>query len=92
MGELCFHISFISRIKIDKTTGIYEFSFNSGISSRTLFKVNTMPIQTSSVDQLESDSSQHKLERSKTEMHKHKFLAEEAAKIFDDKIPVHRKV
>ncbi|XP_011651641.1 sterol 3-beta-glucosyltransferase UGT80A2 isoform X2 [Cucumis sativus] len=52
-----------------------------------------MPIQTSNIDQLESDSSQHKLERSKTEVHKHnKFLPEEAAKIFDDKIPVHRKL
>ncbi|XP_038887948.1 sterol 3-beta-glucosyltransferase UGT80A2-like isoform X2 [Benincasa hispida] len=51
-----------------------------------------MPIQTSNIDQLESDSSQHKLERSKTEVQKHKFLAEEAAKIFDDKIPVHRKL
>ncbi|XP_008447326.2 sterol 3-beta-glucosyltransferase UGT80A2 isoform X3 [Cucumis melo] len=63
-----------------------------GISGKTLLKVNTMPIQTSNIDQLESDSSQHKLERSKTEVHKHnKFLPEEAAKIFDDKIPVHRK-
>ncbi|KAL0553889.1 hypothetical protein IC582_007793 [Cucumis melo] len=64
-----------------------------GISGKTLLKVNTMPIQTSNIDQLESDSSQHKLERSKTEVHKHnKFLPEEAAKIFDDKIPVHRKL
>ncbi|CAK9323609.1 unnamed protein product [Citrullus colocynthis] len=63
-----------------------------GISGKTLLKVNTMPTQTSNIDQLESDSSQHKLERSKTEVHKHKFLAEEAAKIFDDKIPVHRKL
>lgn len=69
-----------------------EFSLNLGISGKTLLKVNTMPTQTSNIDQLESDSSQHKLERSKTEVHKHKFLAEEAAKIFDDKIPVHRKV
>lgn len=63
-----------------------------GISGKTLLKVNTMPIQTSSIDQLESDSSQHKLERSKTEAHKNKLLAEEAARFFDDKIPVHRKL
>lgn len=73
-------------------TGIDQFPFHAGISGKTLLKVNTMPIQTSNIDQLESDLSQHKLERSKTEVHKHKFLAEEAAKIFDDKIPVHRKV
>lgn len=72
--------------------GINEFSFHSGISGKTLLKVNTMPIQTSCIDQLESDSSQHKLERSKTEAHKNKLLAEEAARFFDDKIPVHRKV
>ncbi|KAG6606327.1 sterol 3-beta-glucosyltransferase UGT80A2-like isoform X1 [Cucurbita moschata] len=61
------------------------------ISGKTLLKVNTMPVQTSNVDRSESDLSQHKLERSKTEASKHKFLAEEAAKIFDDKVPVHMK-
>ena len=65
---------------------------NSGISGKTLLKVNTMPIQKSNIDQLESDLSQPKLERSKTEVHKQKFLAEEAAKIFDDNISAHRKV
>ncbi|XP_023553939.1 sterol 3-beta-glucosyltransferase UGT80A2-like isoform X2 [Cucurbita pepo subsp. pepo] len=51
-----------------------------------------MPIQKSNIDQLESDLSQPKLERSKTEVHKQKFLAEEAAKIFDDNISAHRKL
>ncbi|KAG6571572.1 Sterol 3-beta-glucosyltransferase UGT80A2, partial [Cucurbita argyrosperma subsp. sororia] len=63
-----------------------------GISGKTLLKVNTMPIQKSNIDQLESDLSQPKLERSKTEVHKQKFLAEEAAKIFDDNISAHRKL
>ncbi|XP_022967212.1 sterol 3-beta-glucosyltransferase UGT80A2 isoform X2 [Cucurbita maxima] len=51
-----------------------------------------MPMQKSNIDQLESDLSQPKLERSKTEVHKQKFLAEEAAKIFDDNISAHRKL
>ncbi|XP_022967211.1 sterol 3-beta-glucosyltransferase UGT80A2 isoform X1 [Cucurbita maxima] len=63
-----------------------------GISGKTLLKVNTMPMQKSNIDQLESDLSQPKLERSKTEVHKQKFLAEEAAKIFDDNISAHRKL
>ena len=73
-------------------TSIVEFSFHSDISGKTLLKVNTMPVQTSNIDRSESDLSQHKLERSKTEASKHKFLAEEAAKIFDDTVPVHMKV
>ncbi|KAG7011314.1 Sterol 3-beta-glucosyltransferase UGT80A2, partial [Cucurbita argyrosperma subsp. argyrosperma] len=65
---------------------------DSYLKLKTLLKVNTMPIQKSNIDQLESDLSQPKLERSKTEVHKQKFLAEEAAKIFDDNISAHRKL
>ncbi|CAN1131260.1 Sterol 3-beta-glucosyltransferase UGT80A2 [Linum perenne] len=48
---------------------------------------------TSSTKGLEPTSSQLKLERSKTERQRpHNILAEEAAQIFDDKIPVQQKL
>ncbi|KAI4354434.1 hypothetical protein L6164_003295 [Bauhinia variegata] len=64
---------------------------SSGISGKELSKVNTLPIEISHVDKLESGSSHFKLERSKTERQRH-LWPEDAAQIFDDKIPVQEKL
>ncbi|XP_028773067.1 sterol 3-beta-glucosyltransferase UGT80A2 [Neltuma alba] len=66
-------------------------SSSSGISGRGLCKVSTLPIGISHTDKLESNSSQSKLERSKTERQRH-LRPEDAAQIFDDKIPVQEKL
>ncbi|XP_031405285.1 sterol 3-beta-glucosyltransferase UGT80A2 [Punica granatum] len=64
-----------------------------GISERQISKVNTLPVDVFETDKSESTSSQDKLERSKTERQKHhNILAEEAARIFDNNIPVQQKL
>ncbi|XP_057964744.1 sterol 3-beta-glucosyltransferase UGT80A2-like [Malania oleifera] len=66
---------------------------SSGIDGRSLPRVNTLPVGILNVDRLESSSSQLKLDRSKTERHRHhNIFAEEAAQIFDDKISVQQKL
>ncbi|THG06834.1 hypothetical protein TEA_030016 [Camellia sinensis var. sinensis] len=56
-------------------------------------RVNTSPVEILSADVSEPPSSQVKLEISKTEKHRNNnILAEEAAQIFDDKIPVQQKL
>lgn len=52
--------------------------------------MSTLP-ELSHTDNLESSSSQFKLEKSKTERQRH-LWPEDAAQIFDDKIPVQEKV
>ncbi|KAF7845521.1 sterol 3-beta-glucosyltransferase UGT80A2 isoform X1 [Senna tora] len=64
---------------------------SSGVSSRVLSKVNTLPEEISHVDKSESSSGQFKLERSRTERQRH-LRPEDAAQIFDDKIPVKEKL
>ncbi|KAI9116184.1 hypothetical protein K1719_013114 [Acacia pycnantha] len=66
-------------------------SSSSGISRRGLCKVSTLPVEISHTDKSESNSSQSKLERSKTERQRH-LRPEDAAQIFDDKIPVQEKL
>lgn len=53
--------------------------------------MTTLPVDISHGDNLESISSKFKLERSKTERQRH-LRPEDAAQIFDDKIPVQEKV
>lgn len=67
------------------------FSIYSGISSKSLSKMNTLPAETSHADRLDSSSDQVKLERAKTERQRY-LQPEEAAQIFDNKIPVKEKV
>jgi len=50
-----------------------------------------MPIDISHGDKLESSSSKFRIERSKTERIRH-LSPEDAAQIFDNKIPVQEKV
>ncbi|KAI5391701.1 sterol 3-beta-glucosyltransferase UGT80A2 [Lathyrus oleraceus] len=66
-------------------------SSTSGIPSRGLPKVTTLPVDISHGDKLESSPSNFKLERSKTERQRH-LRPEEAAQIFDDKFPVQEKL
>ncbi|CAK8575045.1 unnamed protein product [Lathyrus sativus] len=66
-------------------------SSTSGIPSRGLPKVTTLPVDISHGDKLESSPSNFKLERSKTERQRH-LRPEEAAQIFDDKCPVQEKL
>ncbi|XP_054783746.1 sterol 3-beta-glucosyltransferase UGT80A2-like [Prosopis cineraria] len=66
-------------------------SSSSGVSGRGLCKVSTLPVEISHTDKLESSSSQSKLERSKTERQRH-LWPEDAAQIFDEKIPVQQKL
>ncbi|KAK7350280.1 hypothetical protein VNO77_08693 [Canavalia gladiata] len=63
----------------------------SAIPSKGLSKVTTLPAEISHGDKLESSSSKFKMERSKTERQKH-LSPEDAAQIFDDKIPVQEKL
>ncbi|XP_030933490.1 sterol 3-beta-glucosyltransferase UGT80A2 isoform X1 [Quercus lobata] len=65
---------------------------SSGDASQNLSEVNTLPIEILNVDKLES-AGPIKLERSKTERHRHhNILAEEAAQIFDETISVQQKL
>lgn len=71
---------------------IYLSFVHSGVSSKNASEVNTL-IEASNVGKVES-TGHIRLERSKTERHRHNNLcaAEEAAQIFDDKISVQQKV
>ncbi|KAK7860085.1 sterol 3-beta-glucosyltransferase ugt80a2 [Quercus suber] len=63
-----------------------------GAASQNLSEVNTLPVEILNVDKLES-AGPIKLERSKTERHRHhNILAEEAAQIFDETISVQQKL
>ena len=53
--------------------------------------MTTLPVNISHGDKLESSSSKVKLERSKTERQRH-LRPEDAAQIFDNKVPVQEKV
>nr|XP_023922988.1 sterol 3-beta-glucosyltransferase UGT80A2 isoform X1 [Quercus suber]XP_023922989.1 sterol 3-beta-glucosyltransferase UGT80A2 isoform X2 [Quercus suber] len=65
---------------------------SSGAASQNLSEVNTLPVEILNVDKLES-AGPIKLERSKTERHRHhNILAEEAAQIFDETISVQQKL
>ncbi|XP_004506587.1 sterol 3-beta-glucosyltransferase UGT80A2 [Cicer arietinum] len=63
----------------------------SGIPSRGLPKVTTLPVDITHGGKLVSSSSKFNLERSKTERQRH-LRPEDAAQIFDDKIPVQEKL
>ncbi|CAJ1949395.1 unnamed protein product [Sphenostylis stenocarpa] len=63
----------------------------SDVPVKGLCKVTTMPIDISHGDKLESGSSKFRMERSKTERLRH-LSPEDAAQIFDDKIPVQEKL
>lgn len=64
----------------------------SGTHGTEILKANTKPSEISSPDKSKPPSGNPKLGRSKTERQKHNICAEEAAKIFDNKIPVQKKV
>ncbi|KAE9611086.1 putative sterol 3-beta-glucosyltransferase [Lupinus albus] len=66
-------------------------SSSSGVPSKGLSKVTTLPADISHGDKLESSSNTFKWERSKTEKHRH-VRPEDAAQIFDDKVPVQEKI
>ncbi|XP_048127453.1 sterol 3-beta-glucosyltransferase UGT80A2 isoform X2 [Rhodamnia argentea] len=64
-----------------------------GFSHRIMSKVNTLPVERLNTEREESTSNQVRLERAKTEKPMPpNILAEEAAQIFDDKIPVQQKI
>ncbi|KAK9281325.1 hypothetical protein L1049_004224 [Liquidambar formosana] len=68
-------------------------SSSSGTAGRNLPRPSTVPVEILDSGKLESTSSQFKLERSKTERHRHQnVLSQDAAQIFDDKIPVQQKL
>lgn len=55
--------------------------------------MNTMPVDISKIEKMESSSDYPKFDKAKTErQRRHNILAEEAAQIFDDKISAHQKV
>ncbi|KAG7987699.1 hypothetical protein I3843_03G147400 [Carya illinoinensis] len=68
--------------------------FISGVASKNVSEVNTLPAGVSNIHKLESKGQgQIKLERSKTERQRHNNIcAEEAAQIFDAKVPVKQKI
>ncbi|KAF5480961.1 hypothetical protein F2P56_001663 [Juglans regia] len=68
--------------------------FLSGVASKNVSEVNTLPAGVSNIDKLESKGQgQIKLERSKTERQRHNNIrAEEAAQIFDAKVSVQQKL
>lgn len=57
-----------------------------------ILKANAKPSEISSTGKSKPPSGHPKLGRSKTERQKYNIGAEEAAKIFDNKIPVQQKV
>ncbi|XP_025013471.2 sterol 3-beta-glucosyltransferase UGT80A2 isoform X3 [Ricinus communis] len=65
---------------------------SSGTFGRDATKLNTSKAEMPGANKLEPTSSGLKLERSKTERQRPNILAEEAAQIFDDKIPVQQKL
>ncbi|KAL6968070.1 sterol 3beta-glucosyltransferase [Sarracenia purpurea var. burkii] len=75
---------------VSKTNG---GSNSSGTAGRNFPRIKTLPVEILSSDISVPPSSQLKIERSKTERHRNNnILAEEAAQIFDDKIPVQQKL
>ncbi|KEH29080.1 UDP-glucose:sterol 3-O-glucosyltransferase [Medicago truncatula] len=66
-------------------------SSKSGIPRKGLHKATTMPVDISHGDKLESSPSKFKLERSKSDRQRH-LRPEDAAQIFNDKIPVQEKL
>ncbi|CAK9162407.1 unnamed protein product [Ilex paraguariensis] len=65
---------------------------SSGTDGRNFSRINTLPPEILNSNEEEPPSSQIKLERAKTESHRPKhILAQEAAQIFDHKIPVQEK-
>lgn len=72
---------------------IYIFSLhNSGIPG-SIVKLKSLPMEKSIVDKLEPALSRINLDMSKTEKQtNYSICAEEAAKIFDDKISVQQKL
>ncbi|PSR89705.1 Sterol 3-beta-glucosyltransferase [Actinidia chinensis var. chinensis] len=65
----------------------------SGTAGRNFPRVSTLPVDRTSCDTLDPPSVQLKLEKSKTERARNNtILAEEAAQIFDDSIPVQQKL
>ncbi|KAG6661119.1 sterol 3-beta-glucosyltransferase UGT80A2-like isoform X2 [Carya illinoinensis] len=69
-------------------------SSSPGVASKNVSEVNTLPAGVSNIHKLESKGQgQIKLERSKTERQRHNNIcAEEAAQIFDAKVPVKQKI
>ncbi|GFZ20158.1 UDP-Glycosyltransferase superfamily protein [Actinidia rufa] len=68
-------------------------SNTSGTADRSFPRVSTLPVERTSCDTLEPPPDQLKLQKSKTERPRNNtILAEEAAQIFDDSIPVQQKL
>lgn len=64
-----------------------------GTAGKNVARVNTLPLEGLSSDIVEALDSQPTLERSKSERHRNNtILAEEAAQIFDNRIPVQQKL
>lgn len=64
----------------------------SGKSHRALSKMSSFPSEVIGTDKSESTSGQVRMGRSKTEKLIPNILAEDAARIFDDNVPVQQKV
>ncbi|KAM1265722.1 hypothetical protein ACFX2J_035372 [Malus domestica] len=83
-------------VELEKSVDIsHGGSCSKGISGGSLSKGNTLPPAeiSSNSERRESNSVPVKLERSKTDTTRHQNkLSKDAAKIFDDKIPVHQKL
>ncbi|XWS76132.1 hypothetical protein CRYUN_Cryun01aG0150300 [Craigia yunnanensis] len=80
-----------SRAGVDRSAMNNGGAESSGTVRRSFSEVGALPVGTSNIEKL--DSSQRKLEKSKTEAPRHRnILAEEAAQIFDDKIPAQQKL
>lgn len=64
-----------------------------GTAGKNVDRVNTLPLEVLSSDIAEPRDSQPTLERSKSERHRNNtILAEDAAQIFDNRIPVQQKL
>ncbi|XP_028958373.1 sterol 3-beta-glucosyltransferase UGT80A2 isoform X2 [Malus domestica] len=83
-------------VELEKSVDIsHGGSCSKGIPGGSLSKGNTLPPAeiSSNSERRESNSVPFKLERSKTDTTRHQNkLSKDAAKIFDDKIPVHQKL
>ncbi|XWS36542.1 hypothetical protein CRYUN_Cryun20dG0093700 [Craigia yunnanensis] len=80
-----------SRAGVDRNAMNNGGAESSGTIHRSFSEVGTSPVGTSNIEKL--DSSQFKLEKSKTEAQRNRNLcAEEAARIFDNKISDQQKI
>ncbi|XVE78055.1 hypothetical protein DITRI_Ditri13aG0113500 [Diplodiscus trichospermus] len=80
-----------SRAGIDRNAMNNGGAESSGTVLRSFSEVGTLTVDTSNIEKM--DSSQHKLEKSKTEAGRHQnILAEEAAQIFDNKLSAQQKL